>query len=151
LTRLAAALLLVAVLGAGCGDGDEPAATPAPAATATATPAPTATPEPSEPPEEQEGGAGDEEGIRVPVRFTVDGEGITPPQVSVPAFLSLELTVVNDLPEPVTIRLEGAEPLTVAPGETGRRRLDGRRPGTYAVDAGPAGRARLVTGAEPGP
>jgi hypothetical protein len=163
-------VLLAAALLGGCGGDEEPAETPAPAptaeatptATAEATPTPTPTPSPAETPagtatpapespEDQPGGAGDEEAIRVPVRFTVDGEGITPPQVAVPAFLALELIVANDLPEPVTVRLEGAEPLTVGPGQTGRVRLEGRRPGTYAVDAGAAGTAELVTGVEPGP
>ena len=162
--RLAAVLLAAALLG-GCGGEEEepaPAATPTaeatPTATPTPTPEPTATPSPTaeatpapESPEDQPGGAGDEEAVRVPVRFTVDGEGITPPQVSVPAFLALELIVANDLPEPVTVRLDGAEPLTVGPGETGRARLEGRRPGSYEVDAGPAGTALLVTGVEPGP
>jgi len=164
---LTAALLAAALL-SGCGGDEEtssyraPAATPtaeaAPEATPTATPAgtpeatatPTATPSPASP-EDQPGGAGDEEAIRVPVQFTVDGEGITPPQVSVPAFLALELIVSNDLPEPVTVRLDGTEPLTVGPGETSRARLEGRRPGSYRIDAGASGEALLVTGVEPGP
>jgi hypothetical protein len=49
------------------------------------------------------------------------------------------------------VRLEGAEPMTVAAGETGRARLEGRKKGSYVVDAGPAGQALLVTGAKPGP
>jgi hypothetical protein len=69
----------------------------------------------------------------------------------VPAFLALELIVANHLPEPVTVRLDGAEPLAVGPGETGSVRLEGRRPGSYEVDARPAGTALLVTGVEPGP
>jgi len=141
---LAAALLAAAALLSGCGGDEETSSSSSPAPTPTETPA-------LESPEDQPGGAGDEEAIRVPVQFTVDGEGITPPQVAVPAFLALELSVSNDLPEPVTVRLEGAEPLTVAPGETGRMLLEGRRPGSYRVDAGAAGEAILVTGAEPGP
>ena len=77
--------------------------------------------------------------------------GITPPQVAVPAFLGLELIVNNELADPIEVTLEGAEPLSVGPGETGRMRLQGRRKGQYVVDFGAAGQALLLTGAEPGP
>ena len=165
---LAAGLVVAAVL-AGCGD-DEPTSagsspTPAPTAAATETSTPTASPtgtptptatvqpapeaEPS--PEEQEGGAGDEEEARVPVRFRVQGGGVDPRRVGVPAFLALELVVGNETVAPVTARLEGAEPLSVEPGQTGRLRVEGRRPGRYTVDFGDAGTAVIVTGVEPGP
>jgi hypothetical protein len=160
--RALVAVLAVAGALAGCGD-DEPTATssPTPAPTAAATeratptttptetPSPTATEQPG--PEEQEGGAGDEEEARVPVRFTVRDDGIEPPEVRVPGFLALELIVANATSQPVTARLEGAEPLTAGPGETARMRLEGRRPGRYPIDFGAAGRAVLVTGVEPGP
>jgi hypothetical protein len=160
--RALVAVLAVAGAIAGCGD-DEPTAgsSPTPAPTAAATDTPTTTPEATETPsptateqpgpEEQEGGAGDEEAARVPVRFTVRDGGIEPPQVGVPGFLALELIVTNETSEPVVARLEGAEPLTVGPGETARVRVEGRRPGRYPVDFGPAGQALLVTGVEPGP
>jgi hypothetical protein len=157
--RLAVVLL---VLVAGCGDDEtvttpspEPEATavvteePTPTATATGTPTPTATEQPS--PEEEEGGAGDEEEARVPARFVVSASGVQPPQISVPAFLAIELIVVNRHPEEIVARLEGAEPLPVASGETRSLRLDGRRAGRYPIRFGPAGDALLVTGAEVGP
>jgi hypothetical protein len=156
--------LLVAAALCGCG-GDEattsaPAPTPspsaapteAPTATPTATPSPTATDAPTpESPEDQPGGAGDEQEARVPIELTVASGGITPPRVSVPGFLALELIVHNKLPVEVVVRLEGANPMTVGPGETGRARLEGRRPGRYTIDAGAAGKAVLITGVEPGP
>jgi hypothetical protein len=155
-------LLVLLVAFAGCGD-DETVSTPSPtpeatavvtetptpSPTATETPSPTATEQPA--PEEQEGGAGDEEEARVPVRFVVGASGIEPPRVAIPAFLAIELVVVNELDSPVTARLEGAEPLIVEPGKTGRARLEGRRPGRYRVSLAPAGEALLVTGAEVGP
>jgi hypothetical protein len=161
--RLLLPLALVAVALVGCGDQDTaatptatpppPAATetPAPTATETATATPTPTATPTENPEDQPGGAGDEEPIRVPVEFTVRDRGITPPQVAVPAFLGLELIVNNELADPIEVTLEGSEPLSVGPGETGRMRLQGRRKGQYVVDFGAAGQALLLTGAEPGP
>jgi hypothetical protein len=158
-------VVVVAAL-AGCGGDDSeetaaPTATPPPAATATptatptatatATPTSTATATPTENPEDQPGGAGDEEPIRVPVEFTVRDRGITPPQVAVPAFFGLELVVNNELADPIEVTLEGAEPMTVGPGETGRQQLKGRRKGQYVVDFGAAGQALLITGAKPGP
>jgi hypothetical protein len=152
-------LLLVAV--AGCGDDETVTTTPTPEATAVVTEEPTPTPTPTEtptptateqpPPEEQEGGAGDEEEARVPARFVVSRSGVEPPQISVPAFLAIELIVVNQHPEEIVARLEGAEPLPVASGETRSLRLDGRRAGRYPIRFGPAGDALLVTGAEVGP
>jgi hypothetical protein len=179
LRRLAAALLVVTAVVAACGDDDEPAAGPAgtatatPTATATATPSSTPTP-PAESggtggaaspengggtggaaapgnPEDQPGGAGDEEAARVPVEITVGADGITPRRVSVPAFLALQVVVHNERSEQVIVRLEGAEPMTVGPGATFTANLDGRRPGRYAIDAGDAGQALLVTGVEAGP
>ena len=170
--RALAAVVVAAAAFVGCGD-DEPATvgsspTPAPTAaateTATPTPTPTASPaetpsptataqpeaEPGPRPEEQEGGAGDEQEARVPVRFEVSG-GVEPRRVAVPGFLALELVVSNETLSPVTARLEGAEPLTVDPGQTGRLRVEGRRPGRYTVDFGDAGTAVIVTGVEPGP
>jgi hypothetical protein len=156
------AVLAVAGALAGCGD-DEPSAgsspTPAPTAAATETPSPTAeptetaTPTPTEQPapEEQEGGAGDEEEARVPIAFVVSEDGVLPVRASLPAFLALELIVRNRTSDPVVARLEGAEPITANPGETSRMRLEGRPRGRYEVDFGEGRSAVVVTGVEPGP
>jgi hypothetical protein len=164
--RIAIATLLAAAALTGCGgdDGEQSSTTPAPApstATETATPADSATPtptpsateqpQPSVSPEDQPGGAGDEEPTRVPIEFTITDGKISPPQVAVPAFLALELIVHNNSSQQVVVRLEGAQPLTVDAGGTGRAHLEGRKKGSYVVDAGDAGQALLVTGAEPGP
>ena len=159
--RLLSVLLVAAAL-AGCGDDETVSApsptpeatavetdTPTPSPTATESPAPTATEQPA--PEEQEGGAGDEEAARVPARFTVGPDGVDPPQISVPAFLAIELIVDNELDRPIVVRLEGAEPITAGPGSVARARLDGRRPGRYVVNFLSVGQALLVTGADPGP
>ncbi|MDP9133460.1 MAG: hypothetical protein M3N56_01380 [Actinomycetota bacterium] len=154
--RAALAVVLVAL--AGCGSDDDSAATPEastpaplpsvePTATATPTPRPTATVDP----EDQPGGAGDEEEARVRARFRVTPKGISPAQVSVPAFLAIELVVDSYLAEPFVVRLEGAPPLSVGAGRTARLDVEGRRPGRYTIDFGGAGQALLITGAEPGP
>jgi len=149
--------LTVALIG--CGDGAEPAqterrespelsatpsATPsAPAATATPTPPIATAPSAPVPPEDAPGGAGDEEAARVRSSLVIDGEGITPRRVTVPAFLSLELSVRNASPQEQVVFVAGAQPsraVSVGPGETRRLALDGLRPGSYRIDAGPGRR-----------
>jgi hypothetical protein len=140
----------------GCGGGGEPAA--APSATAAATPtasAPSATATPTitatTSPEDQEGGAGDEEPARVPLEFTLSDAGLKPATISVPAFLGLELIVHNRTAEPQRVTLAGSGEVDVPANDTARARFEGRRPGTYKVDAGAAGHAQVVVGVEPGP
>ena len=158
LRHLTLALVLVA---SGCG-GDEDASpvartqppVGAPATTATAEPTPTPTPSPQATPEptpveEQEGGAGDEEAPRIPVELTLDGEGLTPPTVSVPAFFPLEITVHNDLAQAATVRLGDLE-LQAPAGGRARGRHPGLKPGDHTLRAGTA-TATIVAGAEPGP
>ena len=128
-----------------------PTATATPTATPTAAALATPTATATESPEDQPGGAGDEEAARVPVELTVGADGITPPEVSVPGFLAIELIIHNETAQAVTVRLEGVEPLSVEAGDTTRARISGKRPGRYPIDAGPAGSATLVTGVEAGP
>jgi hypothetical protein len=144
------------ILLAGCGGGEE--RTPTPTATATASPTatgtatPKATPTtPTPSPEEQEGGAGDEQPARVPLEFTLTDGGLHPATISVPAFLGLELIVHNHTGQPQRVTLEGSGALDVPANDTARIRFEGRRAGTYRVDAGDAGHAQVVVGVEPGP
>jgi hypothetical protein len=155
-------ILVVCSVVADCG-GDEPtvappetatatataSATETPAATATATPGATATASAS--PEDQPGGAGDEEPARVPLEFTLSDGGLKPGTISVPAFLGLELIVHNRTSQPQRVVLEGSGSLDVPAGDTARARFAGRRKGTYGVDAGSAGHAEVIVGVEPGP
>jgi hypothetical protein len=150
------------VLAAGCG-GDEPTVAPAPTVTATpsatasatptatATATPTPTPTATTSPEDQPGGAGDEEPARVPLEFTLDDSGLKPKTISVPAFLGLELIVHNRTGQPQRVVLEGSGELDAPANDTARVRFEGRRAGTYEVDAGAAGHAQVIVGVEPGP
>lgn len=155
-------LAFLVALVTGCGGGEEPSPVArdqppvgAPAITATPSPAPTpeatrtASPDPT-PVEDQEGGAGDEEAPRIPVTLRVGAGGVTPREVQVPAFFPIELTVRNDLPEAVTVRL-GEVRVRALAGSRARGRHPGLRPGEHEADAGPAGSATIVAGAEPGP
>jgi hypothetical protein len=158
--RRAAALLVAVCLGA-CGGADEPSSSPTvrsespplPAASPTPTPTPPTASAPSAPspppdatgPEEQEGGAGDEEAARTRVGVVVDAEGITPPRTEVPAFLALRVSVRNDLPRAVTVALRGGhQGERIAARSRGSFDVPGLQPGEYPLDAGPAGRATVV-------
>jgi hypothetical protein len=141
----------------GCGGGNEPAAAPTatatPTATVTATPSATAsaTPTATASPEDQQGGAGDEQPARVPLEFTLTDGGLSPATISVPGFLGLELIVHNHTGQPQRVTLEGSGEVDVPANDTARAHFEGRRPGTYRVDAGAAGHAQVVVGVEPGP
>jgi hypothetical protein len=117
---ITAALVAGALALAACGGGDdEPSVqggsdpAPAEAETQTATapasppevvtvpeteaPATVTAPAPApDQPEEQQGGAGDEEGVQGTARFTVQGDGtLTPDSAQVPAFFNAEVTFDN--------------------------------------------------------
>jgi hypothetical protein len=177
-SRAPLALALAALALAGCGDDEQagntlptvavPAAT-APAATVppvTAT-APATTPTVTLPPstaggqpapgaEDLEGGGGDEEGVRVPAQFTLDGSSATPQTVDVPAFLPVEVSFVAAdranhevtimVVPPVTIRVVGAAKVT-------KRRLPGLKRGSYplVIDGKESGALLRVGQSEPGP
>jgi hypothetical protein len=167
--RAAVVTLVIAAALAGCGgdDTESMSATPAPppmatdtptatpTATATATPTPTPTTQPSPTPtsaEDQPGGAGDEEAIRVPAEFTIGPDlKITPPQISVPAFLQIEFTVHNQSDRPVDVFWVTGKLMTVQPHDNASRTVPGRKKGSYVVSAKPGGDALVVTGVEPGP
>jgi hypothetical protein len=148
-------LAVCSVVGA-AGCGDDSTVAPPETATATATPAATATPtataspSPSPSPEDQQGGAGDEEPARVPLEFTLSDAGLKPETISVPAFLGLELIVHNRTASPAHVELEGSGSLDVPANDTARARFEGRKKGTYRVDAGSA-HAQVIVGVEPGP
>jgi hypothetical protein len=167
--RAALPALVAAAALAGCGGGDEqtsateatPAPPPAtatatPSATETATPTPSATAQPSptatQNPEDQPGGAGDEEAIRVPAEFTISPDlRISPPQISIPAFLQIEITVRNRSGQPVDVTWAGSKLMTVPAHGGASTVVEGRKKGSYVVSAKPGGDALIVTGVEPGP
>jgi hypothetical protein len=100
--------------------------------------------------ETQPGGAGDEQPIRVPATYTFTAGGLTPPVVSVPAFLGIELTLVSadGHAHSATIATDhGTRTLSVAAGARSSLQLTGMKRGTYAVSAdGGAETAKLDVG-----
>ena len=108
---------------------------------------------PAESPEDQPGGAGDEEPARTLALFTARGGRITPRVVRVPAFISIEVQLRSaDGAEykmrfgDVTIKVGGAL-------SSVSTTLDGLRPGKAIVGTpeGAGNRVRIEATAEPGP
>ncbi len=178
-----AALVLALVLAlAGCGgDDEEPAATteaqppptaePAPPATeeteaATAEtqaepepdPQPEAEPQPTETeppasPEDQPGGAGDEEPARSLALFTGENGRITPRVIRVPAFISIRVELRAQDGREYALSFDG-ETIRVGGGLASvSTTIDGLRPGEAVVGtpAGEGNRVRIEATAEPGP
>jgi hypothetical protein len=173
--RVAAAAVLALLLIAGCdGDDEEPetAATPTPTETqATATEETVTEPEietatevetdqetgPVETetsPEDQPGGAGDEEPARSLALFTAAGGRVTPRVVRVPSFIAVRIELRASDAGPYSLTIGGQ---TIEVGDALNSMsvsLDGLRPGdAYVGRLGgqAAGRVRVEATAEPGP
>ena len=104
--------------------------------------------------EQGEGGAGDEEAVRVSVTLTADGGSLSPTVVTIPAFLAIELRVsAKGGAEKLTISAPGGGSLSVVAGRTATKRLAGLKPGDYPVTTAGGGKATLhvVNGGDPGP
>jgi hypothetical protein len=144
---------VIALTAAGCGSDDTTSATVVQAPTTSVKPATTTGGAPAGG-EQAEGGAGDEEAVRVPVTLTADGGALSPTLVTIPAFLAVELRVsAKSGAEKLTISAPGGGTLSVSAGQTATKRLAGLKPGDYPVRTAGGGKATLhvVSGGEPGP
>ncbi len=167
LNLLAAVVIALALPVSGCGgDDEEPASLPTdpvttPAQTATAE-APTNTEEePQEPetappesgPEDQPGGAGDEEPARTLALFTASDGRITPRVVRVPAFIAVQVELRSKDGREYGLRFGD---VTITAGgdlSSVSTKIDGLRPGKAITGepTGPGNRVRIEATAEPGP
>jgi len=99
------------------------------------------------------GGGGDEQGTRVPAIFSLKAGKLTPPNVSVPAFLAAEVTVTStdSSPHTVVVKVGKGYTFSVAPRGSGTVKVPGQKNGKFQVlvDGKPAG--TLTWGGEPGP
>ncbi|MDO8185952.1 hypothetical protein Q5424_05680 [Conexibacter sp. JD483] len=175
LAAIAAAALAAGA--AGCGDDDGAATTAAaeqtqapPSATEPTASAPDATPPapptatdavptttvpnpPSTTPTRaEEQGGGGEEAVRVPATFVIRSGRLTPPTISVPPRLAIELTLRgDDAAHVLVLRAPQPRTLRVAAGGQASLRMPGLRAGSYDItlDGRPAG--ELIAGGEVGP
>jgi hypothetical protein len=175
------AALVLALAGCG-GDDDEPAGTTEAAPPPTAEPAPTETeaepeteeaeteeteaePEPAEPseptepaeppasPEDQPGGAGDEEPARALALLTGENGRISPRRVRVPAYISIRVELRSRDGREYGLTFDG-DTIRVSGGLSSvSTTIDGLRPGEAVVGTptGPGNRVRIEATAEPGP
>ena len=152
---------LIALFGCG-GDDEEPASTTSTAPPATVpvetVPTETSEPQPTEPqapvpPEEEEGGAGDEEPARTLALFTARDGRITPRAIRVPAFISIQVELRSADGESYGLRF--GDTTITAGGELNSvsTTIDGLRPGeaVFGTPTGAGNRVRVEATAEPGP
>ena len=167
--RLAAAVLAaLALLVAGCADDDDDADTTPTAPVATETTETETAPEAETEteleqetevetetsPEDQPGGAGDEEPARSLALFTAQGGRVTPRVIRVPSFISVRVELRARDDGPYILEIEGQRIEVGGQLGSGSVSLDGLRPGrayvgTLSGSAG--GRVRVEATAEPGP
>lgn len=168
--RVLALLLVAMALVAGCGGDDEERADTAPVTTEEA-PSDTidATLDPNDPavtiesesdevtpvqPENEPGGAGDEQPARSPAQLTGRGGKITPRVVRVPAFISVLVSLTSADGARYVLRF--GDRTLAAGGELSsvQSRFPGLRPGRALVGEpvdGAGTRVRIEATAEPGP
>jgi hypothetical protein len=97
---------------------------------------------------------GDEQGNRVPAAFTVSAARTSPPMITVPPFLGIELRVTSGDGAAHLLTLRVSPPVTVAVPASGTatRMASGLPAGTYKVDVdGRAGAATLRVADDAGP
>lgn len=167
-------LAAVAALAAGCGDDDATTGSTSPtgpspavtgdgpvASTPVTVPPADATPPPAEttattPPADGDGGGAEppaEEPIRVPATFEIRGAGLTPPAITVPAFLAIEVSVANpdERERVVVVQTPRPQTLRVAAGERAVASIPGQRAGAYAITLDGRAAGQLIVGGEAGP
>jgi hypothetical protein len=92
--------------------------------------------------------------VRLPATFTVRRGGtVTPPSVSSPAFIAIQLTVISGdgKRHQAILRTPTPHTVSVPAGGTSRVLIAGQRPGHYALVVDGAPRGAVVVGGEPGP
>jgi hypothetical protein len=106
-------------------------------------------------PESQQGGAGDEGGIRVQSSLLLDNGKVVPTVVRVPAFLPIEMVVVSveGFDRKLTVDTKGGEKQSLEIPALKRRTLElpGLPKGDHAIYIDGKPMAKLDVGSEPAP
>jgi hypothetical protein len=106
----------------------------------------------TESPEDQPGGAGDEEPARSQALFTGRGGRIGPRVVRVPAFIAIRVELRSSDGRTYTLRIGGRTLRVDRDVDSVSARFDGLRPGkALAGTAADGSRVRVEATAEPGP
>jgi ABC-type uncharacterized transport system auxiliary subunit len=119
----------------------------------TTTPPATTTPPTETQPSGDTGGGGEQQ-VRVPASFVVTQSGrLTPPTITVPPFLAVEISVRSDDGRPHRLVLQTPQPhaLQVAASKRAAVRIAGLRAGRYTVTLDGRRAGALVAGGEVGP
>lgn len=167
---LALGLVVAGLAAGGCGSDDDRPAETTPTARAPEAPSPppdatqpgttAVTPPPAE--TEPGGGTGgatppdasDEQAVRVPASFVVTADGrLDPPEITVPLFLAVELSVRADdgRARRVELRTPRPQTLDVPAGERAAVRIPGLRAGRYELLLDGRAAGAIVVGGEVGP
>lgn len=173
-------LAAVALIAGGCGDDDAttgstsptgptpavtgdgpvastPAATVPPTDAVAPPPETTATTPPAGEDDGRDDGGGAEppaeEPVRVPATFAIRAGSLTPPAITVPSFLAIEVSVANpDGSERiVVVQTPRPQTLRVPAGERAAIRIPGQRAGTYEITLDGRAAGQLIVGGEAGP
>ncbi len=161
---------MAALAFAGCGSDNKDSSTTKEAAGQTSPPvatAPSATTPPADAnqpatgpdavstsPESQQGGAGDEEAVRVQASLLLDNNKVVPTVVKVPAFLPIELVVVSveGVDRKITVDTRAAPEELRGPGAQAQdARAPGLQKGDHQIYVDGKAMAKLDVGSEPGP
>jgi len=99
------------------------------------------------------GGAGDEQGTRVPAIFSLKAGRLTPPNIGIPTFIAAQVTVTSTdaRAHTVVVKVGKGYTFSVPPRGSGTTKVPGQKTGKFQVlvDGKPAG--TLTWGTEPGP
>jgi hypothetical protein len=99
-------------------------------------------------------GGGGEQAVRVPASFVVTQSGrLTPPTITVPPFLAVEISIRSDdgRPHRLVLQTPALHTLQVAAGKRAAVRIAGLRAGRYPVTLDGSRAGALVAGGEVGP
>jgi hypothetical protein len=88
--------------------------------------------------------------VRVPARFAIAADGsVTPPTVTIPAHLPVELIVIGNAgTHRIALRTIA---FTLAPHQQVEKLIDGLKPGSYPLKVDGTAKAALTIGGSPGP
>ena len=99
------------------------------------------------------GSSGGATNARVPATYVIRSDKVSPPVISVPAFLAIQLTVVSADGQPHRVRLQARSGVTLKVPAGGRAStlVPGLPSADYKLQVDGVARGSLKTGGEPGP